>query len=340
MTNIATRLLSMILLLQSRSIWKAAELAAELNISERTVHRYMTMLEEMGIPLYTERGPYGGFSLLRGYKLPPLIFTAEEATVLYMGAQLVKEVWGQTYEGAVTAATAKLDNVLPDDLRQEVASARQSLVISGMTRLNYGPWERTIHVLRRCIGDRRQVTIGYHSFARPQEIERMVDPYALAFQWGLWYLVGYCHLREALRTFRVDRIHQAVMLETRFTPPRDFDVRRYLAENVRAEPAHSAIVQIDAHLAPEVRQRHGHWMDMTDQADGSLVARFGVATLDWTVGWVLSCGSSAQALHPPELVRRVRTAAEGIVARYLRPSLQDTEDGPADMTSNQASSPR
>lgn len=139
MSRVATRLLSLILLLQSKPGWKAAELAAELAVSPRTIHRYMSMLEEMGIPTYSERGPYGGFSLLRGYKLPPLLFTAEEATVLYMGAHLVREVFGQAYDEAVTAATAKLDNVLPDDLRAEVARARQSLVIGGLTAFDYRP---------------------------------------------------------------------------------------------------------------------------------------------------------------------------------------------------------
>jgi predicted DNA-binding transcriptional regulator YafY len=88
MGNVATRLISLIMLLQSRPLWKASELAAELSVPERTIHRYMGMLEDMGIPIYSERGPYGGFSLMRGYKLPPLIFTAEEATVLYMGIEL------------------------------------------------------------------------------------------------------------------------------------------------------------------------------------------------------------------------------------------------------------
>ena len=125
MANVATRLISMIMLLQSRQTWKASDLSDELNVSERTIHRYVTMLEDMGIPIYSERGPYGGFSLMRGYKLPPLIFTAEEATVLYMGANLVEEVWGQIYQDAVTSVVAKLDNVLPDDLRQQVSRAGQ-----------------------------------------------------------------------------------------------------------------------------------------------------------------------------------------------------------------------
>jgi predicted DNA-binding transcriptional regulator YafY len=314
--NVATRLLSLILLLQSRPSWKASELAAELNVSERTVHRYMVMLEEIGVPIYSERGRYGGFSLVRGYKLPPLIFTAEEATVLYMGAHLVREVWGQTYDDAVTAVTAKLDNVLPDDLRQEVARARQSLVIGGLTARDYRPWEQTIHTLRQCIGERRCAHLLYRALGRQRDTDRIIEPYALTFQWGLWYLVGYCRLRQDMRTFRVDRIQKIESLEEQFKLPNDFSVREYLEHAMRFEPAHMVVVRLEASVASQVQERHGHWMEITAEADGSITARFGTANLDWTVGWVLSYGAAAEALEPPELIARVQEAAEGALRRY------------------------
>jgi predicted DNA-binding transcriptional regulator YafY len=316
MSKVATRLLSLILLLQSRPSWKASELATELNVSERTVHRYMVMLDEMSIPIYSERGPHGGFSLVRGYKLPPLIFSAEEATVLYMGANLVREVWGQTYGDAVTAVTAKLDNVLPDELRQEVTRAQQSLVVGGLTRMDYRPWEPTIHALRQCIGDRRCARLLYRGFARQKDTVRVVEPYALTFQWGLWYLVGFCRLRQDMRTFRVDRIQHIEPLKDRFTMPRSFSVREYLARSMSFEPAYTVVVYLEASVAPEVREWHGHWMDITDHADGSITARFGVAGLEWATNWVLRQGAAARVLEPPELVARVRTIAEGIVHRY------------------------
>ena len=315
MSNVATRLLSLILLLQSRSSWKAGALASELSVSERTIHRYIAMLEEMGIPIYSERGPYGGFSLLRGYKLPPLIFTAEEATVLYMGVNLIREVWGQTYEDAATAVIAKLDNVLPDDLRQEVARARQSLVVGGMTTRDYRPWEATIHALRECIADRCCVRLLYRDFAY-QETSRQVEPYALTLQWGLWYLVGFCRLRRALRTFRVDRIQEITPLQDRFAMPRDFSVREYLRQNMRFEPTHVVTIHLAASVAPQARERQGHWMDITDHPDSSITARFGVANLDWVTGWVLGYGAAAKVLEPQELIARLRKAAEGALGRY------------------------
>jgi predicted DNA-binding transcriptional regulator YafY len=316
MSTATTRLLSLILLLQSKSLWKAGELAAELNVSERTVHRYMVMLEEMGIPIYSERGPYGGFSLVRGYKLPPLIFSAEEATVLYMGAHLVQEVWGQTYEDAVTAVTAKLDNVLPDDLREEVRRAQQSLVVGGLTARDYRPWQSTIHTLRQCIEDRHCVRLQYRAFGRDAITERVVEPYALTLQWGLWYLVAFCRLRQDMRTFRIDRIQGITSLTKGFTIPRDFAVREYVERTMSFAPNYAVVVEMDADVAPEVRERHGHWMEVTDQDDSSITVRFGVANLDWTTGWVLSYGAAARALEPPELIARVCEAAKGALQRY------------------------
>lgn len=315
MANVATRLISLILLLQSKPQWKAAELSEELNVSERTIHRYMGMLEEMGIPIYSERGPYGGFSLMRGYKLPPLIFTAEEATVLYMGANLVEEVWGEVYGDAVTAVTAKLDNVLPDDLRQEVARVRKGLVVSELAARDYRPWSKTLQILRECVGARRTVSLTYRSFSL-EETCREVDPYALTFRWGLWYLVGFCRLRDAMRTFRVDRIREAMPLEGTFSVPEDFSVKAYLDASMQHQNQITAVVHLAADVAPYVRERMGHWVRIEDHEDGAITVRLRVADLDWVTGWVLSQGQAAKVLSPPELIERVQSEAQFIVARY------------------------
>lgn len=92
MSNTASRLITLIFLLQNRPNQKAGELAGKLGVSLRTIHRYFAMLDEMGIPVYAEHGPYGGFSLVRGYKIPPLVFSLEEAIAVYLGTSLVSEM--------------------------------------------------------------------------------------------------------------------------------------------------------------------------------------------------------------------------------------------------------
>lgn len=315
MGNVATRLLSLIMLLQARPLWKASELADELNVSERTIHRYMGMLEDMGIPIYSERGPYGGFSLLRGYKLPPLIFTAEEATVLYMGANLVEEVWGQIYRDAVTAVTAKLDNVLPDDLRQEVSRAQQGLVVRGLLARDYRPWMPVLDILRRSVVQRRALRITYRDF-RLEESCREIEPYALTFRVGLWYLVAYCRLREDMRTFRVDRIQGFEPLDRNFAVPEDFSAQAYIERTMQFENNYEVVVHLDSRVAPYVREHTEHWSELTDHDDGSITVRFDVSGLDWAAGWVLSYGSAARVIEPPELIERVQVEAQKVLKRY------------------------
>jgi predicted DNA-binding transcriptional regulator YafY len=317
MANVATRLISVILMLQSRGTLKANELAEELGVSERTIHRYMGMLDEMGIPIYSERGPYGGFSLVRGYKLPPLVFAPEEATVLYLGAELVKDIWGASYHDAAIAATAKLDNVLPDALRQEVEQARRGLLVTGWLRRDYGPWAPLLDELRRCVARRKQVRLVYRSF-RQEVTERVVDPYALALQWGNWYLAGRCHLRGDLRTFRVDRIQKVEPTGGTFEVPPDFSARDYLQRMTSERPAayYRVAVRFDPEVAHIVRERREEWQDLTEHGDGSVTLAFDASDLAWPCRWVLTYQDRATVIGPPELAAMVRDAARAIAARY------------------------
>jgi predicted DNA-binding transcriptional regulator YafY len=310
-------LIAIILMLQRRGTIKASELADELDVSERTVHRYMGMLDELGIPIYSERGPYGGFSLVRGYKLPPLIFSPEEATALYLGAELVKDIWGVSYFDAAVAATAKLDNVLPEALLQEVKQAQRGLLVTGWLRRDYGPWAPILDDLRRSVARRRQVRLVYHSF-RQQVTERIVDPYALALQWGNWYLVGHCHLRDELRTFRVDRIREAQPTGETFELPAGFSAREYLLRMAEERPAtyYRVAIRFDPDVAHIVRERREEWQQLTEQADGSVILAFDASDLAWPCRWVLTYQDRATVLGPPELAAMVRDAAQAIAARY------------------------
>lgn len=212
------------MLLQRQPNQKAAELAEELGVSVRTVHRYIAMLDEMGIPVYSERGPHGGFSLVRGYRMPSLVFTPEEAVTVYLGTSLVEEMWGRLYRDAAQGALAKLDNVLPDQQRHEVAWARRTLLATGMHRADYVSLTPLLEKLRRATRQRRRVTMVYRGRSQPEPLRRDLDPYALVHRWGWWYVVGHCHLRDGLRTFRVDRIVELTLLKRTFEVPADFDV--------------------------------------------------------------------------------------------------------------------
>ena len=165
MTNPSSRLITLIMLLQRRPNQKAAELARTLDVSVRTLHRYFEQLDEMGIPVYAERGPYGGFSLVRGYKMPPLVLTPEEAVASFLGLSLVEEMWGQLYRPAALGALAKLENLLPDEQRQEIAWARRSLLATGLHRSDQQALAATLEKLRSATREHRRVHLHYQGQA-------------------------------------------------------------------------------------------------------------------------------------------------------------------------------
>src|SRR5512147_1323445 len=224
MSNTDTRLITLIFLLKKKPNQKACELVDELGVSPRTLHRYFEMLDEMGIPIYSERGPYGGFSLVRGYKMPPLVFTLEEAVAVVLGTGLVQELWGDLYREAARGALAKLENLLPDEQVREVAWARNSLVATGMNRADLKAQTPTLEKLRRAIREHRSVEMNYQSNQVPHPSQRGLDPYALVHRWGWWYVIGFCHVHKEIRTFRVDRIFGVTLSDAIFFQISDFDL--------------------------------------------------------------------------------------------------------------------
>ena len=305
MTNTATRLITLIFLLQNQPNQKASDLAQKLGVSLRTVHRYFEMLDEMGIPVYSERGPYGGFSLVRGYKMPPLVFTLEEAVAVVLGTGLVQELWGDLYRESARGALAKLENLLPEEQAREVAWARSSLTATGMHRADLKQQTPALEKLRRATREHRSVTMLYQTSQVPHPTERGLDPYALVHRWGWWYVIGFCHVHEEIRTFRVDRIAKVTLQETSFVKPADFDLQEYLKREMQSQPQIVARLKFDATSAYIVAGNHSYWQTVEPQANGSVEVTFPSPTLEWAASSALAYGPAAEVLEPFELRQMV-----------------------------------
>ncbi len=316
MSTPATRLITLIMLLQRQPNQKAADLADKLGVSIRTLHRYFGMLEEMGIPIYAERGPQGGFSLVRGYKLPPLIFTPDEAVAIYLGSSLVGQIWGQLYLGAAQGAMAKLDNVLPDEQREELAWARRSLVATRMQRADPSTLAPQLEIIRRSTRLHRQIKMTYQSSNDPDPTERIVDPYSLVFRSGWWYLVGYCHLREALRTFRVDRVKLVELLGKPYRVPEGFDIHAYLKRTFADQPGVQARLRFVPEAVHIAKANLPGWESSEEHPDGSLDVIVSAPDLNWLASLVLSFGTWVTVCEPLELKHLVRDWALGTAALY------------------------
>jgi predicted DNA-binding transcriptional regulator YafY len=316
MSNPATRLITLIMLLQRRPNQKAADLARELGVSIRSLFRYLEMLEKIGIPIYSERGPCGGFSLVRGYKMPPLVLTPEEAVAVTLGAGLVEAMWGQLYREAAIAALAKLNNVLPDEQRAQIAWAQKSLVATGMNRANLAEISPHLEKLRQAIREQRQVHLLYYRAQSGPPSGRMVDPYALVHRGGWWYTVGFCHLRGALRSFRVDRMAAVELSAASFHTPEEFDIHAYLAKEFQAQPLQRMRLKFSPAAAAAAHQNRAFWDTIEEQPDGAVIVSMLTPDLSWAASTVLAYGPILTVIDPPELGSLVREWALAIANLY------------------------
>ncbi len=319
MPKTAARLITLIMLLQREPRQKSAELAGKLGISVRSLHRYLGMLDEMGIPVYSERGPHGGFSLSRGYKMPPLIFTPEEATAICLGAGLVGELWGQLYVEAAQGALAKIENVLPDEQRGEVAWARRSLVTAQLQKPGLLPFAPLLETLRSAIRQQKRVRMLYQGNLQAEPLKREMDPYLLAYRQGWWYVVGFCHLREAVRSFRVDRIHVLEPLETSYQIPADFNAQQFLAFEIQSETQFRVRLHLGIQVAHLALSTPAAWEELLPQADGSVIVGTSLPDLYWAASLALSYGPAATVLEPEELRQMVGDWARQIAENYANP---------------------
>ena len=202
----------------------------------RTVRRYIAKLQDVGIPVEGTPGCFGGYQLRAGYKLPPLMFSEEEAVAIVLG--LLGSSWleiGQS-QAVVEEALSKITRVLPQGARERVR-AISSLVILSPYREEARPDASLLILLSESVQTRQCVQITYRSES-DELTRRMVEPYGLVGRRGRWYLVGYCRLRKDYRTFRLDRMRKTRLLDERFHKNEQFDFRAYAVEyleNIRAK---------------------------------------------------------------------------------------------------------
>jgi predicted DNA-binding transcriptional regulator YafY len=303
--NRTDRLLAIVLELQGKRWRRAEDLAETFATSKRTIYRDMLALGEAGVPIVSIPGR--GYSLVEGYFLPPVSFSADEATILLLGADVMAQSFDAHYQSVAHSASRKILGVLPDTQRQTVESLRERIqfVSSGAARPDIAQQLEKLQLLRGAIVESRRVRFDYHTrytalgAAIPSDAPmRSVDPYSLAHVGASWYLTGYCHTRRGLRTFRLERIENLTAQSETFERPAT--VRLNPRQRQEAPP-----ITIRALFAPEVarwvRESPSYFtLAMDDTPDGLLVT-LAVRDLSEITQWLLSWGRHVRILEPDAL---------------------------------------
>jgi predicted DNA-binding transcriptional regulator YafY len=225
------RALRVLELLQAQPGITGAQLAAQLDVTERAARRYIAILREASIPVESTRGPYGGYRLGRGIRLPPLTFTATEALGLVMAALDGSHAPADA-DDPVGTALGKIIRVLPQNVGRPAATMRQH-ASAAPDRRAVRPDTETTGALADAIAAQRRVRIGYRSESARQWAED-VDPWAVIVRHGLWYLLCHSHRADAVRAYRIDRIQSVTAGGEQFRAPGNVDYADLLEQHLGA----------------------------------------------------------------------------------------------------------
>ncbi|MGW3105475.1 helix-turn-helix transcriptional regulator [Streptomyces sp. NPDC001100] len=236
MTTSTARVLALLEILQSSGLRTVPDLAARLGVDERTVRRYVGHLLELGVPVDSVRGRYGGYRLAPGYRMPPLMLTDEEALAVVLGLLAGRRAGLATTSAAAgESATAKLLRVLPSALRRRLDALLDTADFTARPRAASAPETEVLLELAEAALHRRPVAIGYTD-RKGRESDRTVLPYGLVAHSGRWYLTGADPADGEVRTFRLDRVTALRVHSGSFEVPAEFDPAATVLDSLARTP--------------------------------------------------------------------------------------------------------
>jgi predicted DNA-binding transcriptional regulator YafY len=305
-----TRILTVLELLQTHGRIGGPELAARLAVDPRTVRHYVTRLQELGIPVVADRGRAGGYRLRPGFRLPPLMFSDDEALAVTLGLLAVRRFGLLPGGTGVDGALAKLDRVLPLTLRERLRAADRTLAFADGMAAREPVRDDVLLALSDAARDGRTVRTRYRSW-RGEASERAIDPYGLVFANGRWYLAGHDHLRQAVRVFRVDRVAGVEATRERFEPPPGFDAVAHVERSLARVPWRWQVTVVLDLPVDRARQRVPPSVGEIEERDGGTLLRVRAERLDGVARHLVGLNCGFTVLEPDELrTELLRLAAE------------------------------
>ncbi|WP_068781302.1 helix-turn-helix transcriptional regulator [Paenibacillus sp. GM2] len=314
--NKTERQLAITLELQRSNVVRAEDLAAQFETSVRTIYRDIQALSEAGVPIIGAPGQ--GYSLMEGYFLPPVGFTAQESVALLMGADFVEQKLDGEYVSAAKAARRKIEAVLPEQVRGESERVREAMRLLRVGESVMGRKEKNyLGQVRRAILEHRKLSFTYlkkiSASDGKRESRREVDPYGLVFVQGNWMLIAYCDLRQDIRHFRLSRMTELTVSDERFSMLPGFDLSRYRQPDDRNL---WILVRVNSDIADKIVETGNYYMEAMETEQDYLLVTFRVRHPEELLPYILGWGGDVEVLEPATLRNRIRKEAEKILKRY------------------------
>jgi predicted DNA-binding transcriptional regulator YafY len=302
---------------------RVTDMAEQLGANTRAVYRYLEVLEELPVPLYTDKDGKESY-----WKIDPdfrnrlsIPFTLSELLSIYFAQDSLRAVEGTVLHDSLQSLFDKVRASLPKPLFRQMLDLRGSFLSGIPAQKDYGIHREFIKIIQDAVQDRKTLDLLYHP-RHQAPTQRKVNPYAVHLHNGTVYVIGYCHMRKGIRSFVVDRMQKIKMTDAKFPAPLGFSLENYLRHSFGMFTEELVRVKVRFHktLTRYLLERRWHPSQKNKKLkDGSLELTFEVAGTKEIKTWILGFGSLAKALQPGLLVNEIKEDLAKSLKTYAKP---------------------
>ena len=294
--NRIDRLVAILIYMEGRRVTRAEDIADEFATSIRTVYRDIAALAEAGVPIVGEAGV--GYSIMRGYHLPPVHFTTEEATALVTAGMLMDRFADSSLMTSMASALGKIRAVLPPDRQDHVARLERRMSLRSARQPNQ---PGNLFLIQKALADRTILRISYRGSGVTEPSRREVEPLGLTYYGDRWHLVAWCRVRQDYRDFRTDRIQAIASLSEQFEPHEDFSLNDFLRRWEDTVTSLTGSIRVDPFAAERVRKEAPFKIIREERDERGITFTIEGGKWDWYLGWLLSFGNRLLVVEPDNL---------------------------------------
>lgn len=302
------RIVAIFIQLQSKRVIKAQELAERFEVSLRTIYRDIKTLEASGVPIYSEAGI--GYSLIDGYRLPPVMFSQEEATSFVAAEKLMQKFTDKTIREHFSSAMYKIRSVLRNHDKDWVANIETQILVKPTQKKFNDDVPHALTTLFESIARKTQVALWYEALEATKTTARTIEAVGVFHQDNFWYVIAYCHLRNDYRQFRIDRIKQIKQTDIPFSLKHQ--ALDYYLQHKEQKSATTVKIRVDPVVAKYLQwERNYHGFIKEEIVQDKVELTFKVGDLQHGfVRWFMMFGDKAQIIEPPQLKSYVKALLE------------------------------
>jgi predicted DNA-binding transcriptional regulator YafY len=314
--NRIDRVSAILIQLQSRRVVKASDIAERFNISLRTVYRDVKALEEAGIPIIGEAGV--GYSIMEGYRLPPVMFTREEATAFLTAEKFVEKLTDASTMAHHKSAMYKIRAILKTAEKNLLEDIDSKIEVFKSHPQRQVDNKDHIQTLLTGIAQKNIATIDYFANHSQEHTKRDIEPVGIFFKDHYWHLIAFCHMRDDYRDFRIDRINK-LQLTSRVFDSKHPTLKAYIAQTAKEQELDLVVIRVDRPVYPYLEYQKYYSGFVSEKAVGNQIEMtFLTTSLEGFARWVMMFGDQAEIISPDSLKEKVGQIANAILQKNLQ----------------------